>query len=49
MTDLYGESSVATLLNSMSKGNDIHQAVSEVTGGSYKDFEDEIKLWIKNQ
>lgn len=49
MTDLYGESSVSTLLGSMSKGNDIRQAVSDVTGGSYNDFQDEIKQWVANQ
>ena len=49
MADLYTESSFDTLLTSLSKGNNIKQAVEDATGQDYDGFQNELKQWIKNQ
>ena len=44
-----GEEAFDTLLTSLRNGYGIREAVKEVTGDSYKDFQDDMKQWIQNQ
>jgi tetratricopeptide (TPR) repeat protein len=49
MLEKQGESTVSFLLDSLCRGKDIKKAVSDVTGGTYKEFENDLKKWIKSQ